>query len=61
MSNTSYKIVKRDAYRAVGMKWEGPWSEILQLKHVIETMSERVEELTYAVEPNIQLGLSYHY
>lgn len=61
MENNYFLIVKMKAYRAIGMMWDGPWSEIQQLKKMIHTMSERVGELTHLVEPNIQLGLSYHY
>ncbi|GAE32936.1 GyrI-like domain-containing protein [Alkalihalobacillus hemicellulosilyticus] len=61
MSNKQYEIVTKNGYRAVGMKWDGPWSDSQQLKNVIQTMSERVEELNHAVNPTMQLGLSYHY
>ncbi|UTR10306.1 GyrI-like domain-containing protein [Evansella sp. LMS18] len=60
MANTTFEIVKKKPYRAVGLKWDGPWSDIQQLKQVIQTMSERAGELEGRVEPNMQLGLSYH-
>ncbi len=55
-----YEIVKKSGYRAIGMKWDGPWSEISELKSMIQTMSERVGELTHAIDRDTQLGLSYH-
>ncbi|MBM7553553.1 putative transcriptional regulator YdeE [Thalassobacillus pellis] len=55
-----YEIVKLPAYRAVGLKWEGPYSEVSNLKKTIHEMSQRVGELEHAVEPDVQLGLSYH-
>ncbi|RXI96637.1 transcriptional regulator [Anaerobacillus alkaliphilus] len=55
-----YETVTKPRYRAIGMKWDGPWSEISGLKSMIQTMSERVGELTHAVDPDTQLGLSYH-
>lgn len=61
MIEIKYDIVSTKAYRAVGMKWDGPWSEIHGLKNVVQTMTDRVDELSHAVEPNMQLGLSYHY
>lgn len=32
MANTTFEIVKKQSYRAIGLKWDGPWSEIQQLK-----------------------------
>ncbi|MDG5789087.1 GyrI-like domain-containing protein [Evansella sp. AB-P1] len=55
-----YKIISKPSYRAVGLKWDGPWSKINELKNIIHTMSVRVVELEKAVDPSIQLGLSYH-
>ncbi|WP_096186912.1 GyrI-like domain-containing protein [Evansella halocellulosilytica] len=60
MKTFQYEIVTRPTYRAIGLKWDGPWSEISALKSTIHRVSERVSELEYAVDPNIQLGLSYH-
>lgn len=57
----SYEIVTIPAYRAVGLKWGGTYSEIvLRLKKVIQQMEGRANELEYKVNPNVQLGLSYH-
>ncbi|MBP1949628.1 GyrI-like domain-containing protein [Virgibacillus litoralis] len=57
----NYEIVKIPAYRAVGLKWEGTFSEIVpNLKNVIQQMENRADELDDKVNPNVQLGLSYH-
>lgn len=56
----TYEIVTMPAYRAVGLKWNGPYSEVSSLKQVIYSMSNRVEELEYVLNPDLQLGLSYH-
>ncbi|TLS36960.1 GyrI-like domain-containing protein [Pseudalkalibacillus caeni] len=60
MANFSYDIVEVPAYRGIGFKWEGPYTEIHTLKDVILKMSSRVGELEQAVNPEVQLGLSYH-
>ncbi|CAG9622557.1 GyrI-like domain-containing protein [Sutcliffiella rhizosphaerae] len=60
MKTKPYEIVKRSSYRAIGLKWEGPWSEIGQLKQTIQKMSERTDELQHVINPTLQLGLSYH-
>lgn len=57
----SYEIVSLLAYRAVGLKWEGTFSEIVpDLKNIIQQMEDRANELEFKMNPNIQLGLSYH-
>ncbi|MFS0865044.1 GyrI-like domain-containing protein [Fredinandcohnia sp. 179-A 10B2 NHS] len=56
----TYKIIKLPAYRGVGLKWDGAYSEVSNLKQVITTMSNRVEELDHVLNPDQQLGLSYH-
>lgn len=57
----SYEIITLPGYRAVGLKWEGIFSEIVpNLKNVILQIEERSVELEYKVNPNVQLGLSYH-
>ncbi|GGF23731.1 hypothetical protein GCM10010954_23210 [Halobacillus andaensis] len=56
----SKKIIEIPAYRAVGMKWDGAYTEISSLKEMIQTMSERVQEIPQVLYPHIQLGLSYH-
>ena len=60
MLDIQYRIVTKPAYRAIGLKWDGAWSEISDLKRIIHTVSERLGELNHAVSPNIQLGFSYH-
>lgn len=60
MKNFEYEIVKLPAYRAAGFKWEGSYTEVNTLKEVIKSARNRVNELDGAVNPNIQLGLSYH-
>lgn len=55
-----YKVVTIPEYRFIGMKWEGPYSDIPTLKETISKMSKRVNEMEYALNPNLQLGLSYH-
>lgn len=54
-----YEIVERPAYRAMGLKWEGSFEEIVDLRAVIAEVKSRAGELK-AVEPDMQLGLSYH-
>ncbi|WP_085990867.1 GyrI-like domain-containing protein [Oceanobacillus senegalensis] len=57
----SYEIVKLPAYRAIGLKWEGTFTEIVpHLKNVIQQMQARSVELENKRNPSIQLGLSYH-
>jgi predicted transcriptional regulator YdeE len=56
----NYKIITLPAFRAIGMKWDGSWQVINQLKELIQTVSDRVEELKEVDNPNEQLGLSYH-
>ncbi|MEI5908987.1 GyrI-like domain-containing protein [Bacillus spongiae] len=57
----SYEIITLPGYRAVGLKWEGTFSEIVpNLKKVIQQSEDRANELEYKVNPSIQLGLSYH-
>lgn len=60
MNNFQFEIVELSAYRGIGLKWEGPYSEVQTLKKMIHSMSNRVEELEHAINPEIQLGLSYH-
>ncbi|TKC19134.1 GyrI-like domain-containing protein [Robertmurraya kyonggiensis] len=57
----NYKIITLPSYRAVGLKWEGTFSEIVpNLKNVIQQVKDRADELENRVNPNVQLGLSYH-
>ncbi|MGP4108472.1 GyrI-like domain-containing protein [Virgibacillus sp. L01] len=57
----NYEIVRIPACRAVGLKWEGTFSEIVPgLKKVIQQMEDQAGELDAKVNPNVQLGLSYH-
>ncbi|MFS0824771.1 GyrI-like domain-containing protein [Bacillus sp. 1P02SD] len=57
----SYEIITLPGYRAVGLKWEGTFSEIVpNLKNVIGQMEERAIELDDKLNPHVQLGLSYH-
>ncbi|RFB12699.1 AraC family transcriptional regulator [Bacillus sp. HNG] len=57
----SYEIITLPGYRAVGLKWEGTFSEIVpNLKNVIRQMEERANELDDKLNPHVQLGLSYH-
>lgn len=60
MDKLQYEIVTLPAYKAIGVKWEGPYTEVSSLKNVILQMSEQVGELPSAAEPEVQLGLSYH-
>lgn len=60
MENFRYEIVEIPAYRGMGLKWDGPYTEISTLKELITTMSSRVGELEYAINPKVLLGLSYH-
>jgi len=56
-----YEIVTVPTFRAIGLKWEGTFSEIIpNLKNVIQQMEDRADELEDKLNPNIQLGLSYH-
>lgn len=54
------KIVKKKAYRAVGLKWSGSWSEITELQDVIKRVRERSREIIHVAEQGVQLALSYH-
>ncbi|GIN74852.1 hypothetical protein J14TS2_53270 [Bacillus sp. J14TS2] len=57
----SYEIITLPAYRTVGLKWEGTFSEIVpNLKNVIQQAEDRTNEIEDKVKPNVQLGLSYH-
>ncbi|QHS21496.1 AraC family transcriptional regulator [Virgibacillus sp. MSP4-1] len=57
----NYEIVTLPAYRAIGLKWEGTFSEIVpNLKNTISLMKGRAGELDHKVNPDVQLGLSYH-
>ena len=57
----SYEIITLPGYRAVGLKWEGTFSEIVpNLKNVIQKMEKRANELDDKLNPHVQLGLSYH-
>lgn len=57
----SYEIITLPAYRTVGLKWEGTFSEIVpNLKNVIQQVEDRADEIENKVNPNVQLGLSYH-
>jgi predicted transcriptional regulator YdeE len=60
MKNSDYKVTELPGYRAIGLRWEGSYSEVADLKKVILTMSTRVTELEHPVHPQQQLGLSYH-
>ena len=56
-----YELIKLSGYRAIGLKWEGKYSEIEPgLKNVIQQMEERAHELDFRVSPSVRLGLSYH-
>lgn len=59
MVDLNKEIVTLPAYRAIGLKWEGSYEEVPELKKVIDRMSQRIDEVD-AIEPGIQLGLSYH-
>lgn len=57
----SYHIITLPGFRAVGLKWEGTFSEIVpNLKNVIQQAKDRRDELENKVNPAVQLGLSYH-
>lgn len=60
MLTFQYEIVEIPAYRGIGLKWEGPFKEISHLKKVIHRTSDRRGELEQLVNPELQLGLSYH-
>ncbi|WP_242698220.1 GyrI-like domain-containing protein [Bacillus sp. SD088] len=57
----SYEIITLPAYRTVGLKWEGTFSEIVpNLKNVIQQVEDHANEIEDKVNPTVQLGLSYH-
>lgn len=60
MVNLNYEIVEVPLYRGIGLKWEGAYTEVSTLKKVIDNMNSRAGELEHAVNPEVQLGLSYH-
>ncbi|MGI8315059.1 GyrI-like domain-containing protein [Halobacillus mangrovi] len=59
MTDLNKEIVLLPTYRAIGLKWEGPYEEVPELKKKIDRMSKRIDEID-AIDPDIQLGLSYH-
>jgi predicted transcriptional regulator YdeE len=60
MEELNFEIIELPAYRAIGLKWDGSYTEIPDLKEIIHNMQDRVKELEHAVTPDLQLGLSYH-
>ncbi|GAA0595170.1 hypothetical protein GCM10009001_09120 [Virgibacillus siamensis] len=60
MKDFQYEIVTIPAYRGVGLKWDGSYVEVSSLGKLVENMRIRVGELEHVVNPDIQLGLSYH-
>jgi len=55
----SYKIITLPTYRAVGLKWEGTFSEIVpNLQNVIQQVEDRADELENKVNANVLLGLT---
>jgi predicted transcriptional regulator YdeE len=60
MQNFQCEIAIIPAYRGIGLKWEGSYKEISNLKKVIHRMNERLGELDQVINPDLQLGLSYH-
>jgi predicted transcriptional regulator YdeE len=60
MENLDYKIVELPAYRAIGLRWEGAYTEIAALKEMIHEMSTHAGELEHVINSDVQLGLSYH-
>ena len=57
----SYEIVTLPAYRTVGLKWEGTFSEIVpNLKNVIQQVKDCADEVGNKINPHVLLGLSYH-
>lgn len=54
------EIIKLPPYRGIGLRWEGPYKEVSELKKLIYTMTDRINELPHALKQEIQLGLSYH-
>ncbi|WP_440895634.1 GyrI-like domain-containing protein [Amphibacillus sp. Q70] len=60
MTNFTYQIKKLPAYRAMGLKCDVPFTEIETIKDTIQSSMSRVNELEYAVNKNMRLGLSYH-
>ncbi|MFA1822384.1 GyrI-like domain-containing protein [Virgibacillus oceani] len=60
MSNVVYEIKKLPAYRAMGLKYEVPFTEIETITDVIQNSIRRVDEFEYAVNKDKRLGLSYH-
>ncbi|WP_339254695.1 GyrI-like domain-containing protein [Sporosarcina sp. FSL W8-0480] len=60
MQEIRYEIMEIPGYRAIGLKWDGAYTEVSSLKKIIYSMGSRVSELEYAINPKVQLGLSYH-
>ncbi len=57
----NYEIITLPGYRAVGLRWEGTFSEIVpNLTNVIRQIEERANDLDDKLNPHVQLGLSYH-
>ena len=52
----SYQIITLPAYRAVGLKWEGTFSEIVpHLKNIIQQVQDRADELENRVNPTYSI------
>jgi predicted transcriptional regulator YdeE len=58
----SYEIVTKEAFQAIGLKWEGTFAEAGAgaIKEIIHQVHGRLKEIDKQVNPDILLGLSNH-
>ncbi|MGJ9383080.1 GyrI-like domain-containing protein [Salipaludibacillus sp. CF4.18] len=55
-------VVSKEAFLAVGLKWEGTFEEAAagEIHHVQKEMHQRLKEISHIVDSKTLLGLSYH-
>ncbi|MEJ9218247.1 GyrI-like domain-containing protein [Paenibacillus glucanolyticus] len=56
------KIMSKEAFQAVGLKWEGTFAEAGAggIRAIHRMLQERLPEIPYAIHTDTLLGLSYH-
>lgn len=60
--NIEKVIVTKEAFTAVGIKWEGTFAEAGAggIRTVQEEMNQRLQEIKHVTRPDVLLGLNYH-
>lgn len=56
----TFHIRTLPGYLLIGLKWEGPYTQVNELKHTIKNMHKRSTELKDIIDSQKKLGLSYH-